>query len=286
MPARKQSQYGTVDEEAGAIEHYLDPALYDHEYRRRRADLNFYRLLVEERISGGHAGPILELACGSGRLTVPLLRAGHTLIAFDRAPTMLKVARNRVARLPQGRREKALLFRADMRSFGLKTRVSVALAGFHSIQHLIEDADVLACFRNVHASLRSDGWFIFDVLPPHPHWMQEASVPRWSARTFSHPVTKQCLRYGTTHVYDSERKALHMRLHYQAVGEEPEAARPEHIVRLCHRQFLPGDLDQLLDQSGFQVLARYSNFSVDAAESAESLVDARDEHIYIARPKR
>jgi len=65
------------DETAGATEHFEDAALYDHDYRRRRADVQFYRTLAAE-----HGGPVLDLACGTGRIMVPLLRDGHTVVGW------------------------------------------------------------------------------------------------------------------------------------------------------------------------------------------------------------
>jgi len=56
--------------DAGSREHYADAALYDYEYRRRRADVTFYRELASER----RADRVLELGAGSGRVTIPLAR--------------------------------------------------------------------------------------------------------------------------------------------------------------------------------------------------------------------
>src|SRR6185369_12887416 len=64
--------------ELGSREHYLDAALYDYEYRRRRADVVFYRELARRRL--GQRGRILELGAGSGRVTIPLARAGHEVV--------------------------------------------------------------------------------------------------------------------------------------------------------------------------------------------------------------
>src|SRR5947199_245715 len=68
------------DETTGAQEPFEDAALYDWEYRRRRDDVRFYRMLADER-----GGPILDLACGTGRLLVPLARDGHRLVPRRRA---------------------------------------------------------------------------------------------------------------------------------------------------------------------------------------------------------
>ena len=67
--------------DAGSREHYADAALYDYEYRRRRADVTFYRELASKRLAG--PGRILELGAGSGRVTVPLARDGHEVVAID-----------------------------------------------------------------------------------------------------------------------------------------------------------------------------------------------------------
>src|SRR3954453_21752430 len=80
--------------DAGSREHYSDAALYDYEYRRRRADVGFYRELARKRLGDG--GRILELGAGSGRVTIPLARAGHEVVAVDSNPAMLAKLRARV----------------------------------------------------------------------------------------------------------------------------------------------------------------------------------------------
>lgn len=272
------------EEDAGAVEHYANPALYDRVYRHRRADVNFYRMLADERLGFGAPSPILELACGSGRLTVPLLRDGHRVVGLDRSEAMLEAASSRVQRLPATRRKNALLLRADMRAFALKNQVSLVVAAFHSLQHLVSDEDLLTCFSQVRRSLRPDGWFVFDVLPPHPQWLDVLGALRWSRRSFLDPSSGRRLRHGTSHRYDAERKALHMQLHYQEVNEVGAPVGKETIVRLCHRQFWPGDLDELLARAGLKVLARYSDFAPSALETKESLSASVHEHVYVARP--
>jgi len=80
---------------------FEDAVLYDWEYRRRRDDVRFYATLADER-----GGPILDLGCGTGRLMLPLLRAGHVVVGVDRAPAMLARAAARLARLAPGARRR------------------------------------------------------------------------------------------------------------------------------------------------------------------------------------
>ena len=62
------------------------------------------------------AGPVLELACGTGRLTVPIARDGHEIVGLDASPTMLEAARSKAK---QAGVRGATFVRADMRSFAL-----------------------------------------------------------------------------------------------------------------------------------------------------------------------
>src|SRR5207244_8029699 len=116
MP-RRHADLGVFDLVAGTREHYDDPALYDFEYRRRRADVNHYRRLAGELASGA---PLLELGCGTGRLLAPLCRDGHRVVGLDLSAAMLARARARADGLPRSAKGRALLLRADMRDFSLR----------------------------------------------------------------------------------------------------------------------------------------------------------------------
>src|SRR5690606_33245860 len=115
--------------DAGAREHYDDASLYDYEYRRRRHDVNHYRALVRDLADPDQ--PILELGCGSGRLTSALCRDGRRVTGFDLSAPMLHQARRRLARLPRGARDRATLFRGDLRRFALGRRFPLVLAAFN-----------------------------------------------------------------------------------------------------------------------------------------------------------
>src|SRR5882672_11506580 len=138
------------DEIAGALEPFEDATLYDWEYRRRRDDVSFYRMLADER-----GGPALDLGCGTGRIMLPLLADGHVVVGVDHSRAMLARAAERVARLPPSGRRRALLVRADLRRLAVTAapRFALAIVAFHGIQHLVTDAELLGFFRRVRATL-------------------------------------------------------------------------------------------------------------------------------------
>ncbi len=266
------------DAEAGCREAFLDAELYDYEYRHRRADVNFYRSLARNRMEFAR-GPVLDLACGTGRLLVPLLRDGYQVIGTDCSSQMLAAAARRVARLSRQRQAQCSLMRSDIRTFELGHEATLAVAAFHSVQHLLSDRDFLRFLRNTRTNLCRGGWLTFDILPPDPVWLSQDPMRRWGRTKLSHPVTGQKLVYTTNHVFDPRQRLLHMRLYYQPVDGKGDPSGQERVVRLCHRQFWPDDVRRMLRLCGFRPTETFAGFD---GRLLSDHPDGADEHIYLA----
>lgn len=275
-------RFTRADEEAGAREAFEDAALYDFEYRRRRADVLFYRRLARNRLELGGAGPVLDLACGTGRLTLPLLRDGHAVVGVDLSAAMLARAAARVRRLSPSRRARALLCRADLRALRFRPRFMLAVAAFHSLQHLVSDADLLRCLRAVRGALAPGGWLAFDLLPPDPAWIARDPGRRWGRTVFRHPTTGERLIYTTNHRLDRRRRALHMRLYYQPVDAAGRPSEPERVRRLCHRQLRPVEVRRLLGRAGFRIIGAFAGFDGTEMHDPDGDGLPADEHVYVA----
>jgi SAM-dependent methyltransferase len=269
------------EERAGALEHFQDAALYDHDYRRRRDDVRFYRTLAAE-----HGGPVLDLACGTGRLMLPLLRDGHTVVGLDHAPPMLARAAAKIARLGPARRRRALLLRADLRRFAFRRRFGFAVAAFHSIQHLITDGDLLRFLRAARRALAPGGWLAFDVFAPEPRFLARDENRRWDRTPFRDPTTGRQLVYTINHHYDARRRTLLMRMYYLPVDGRGRASGPERMLRLCHRQLTPAEVAGLLAKAGLELIATYGDFAGGALRHGGPAVRVRstEQHIYLAKP--
>jgi SAM-dependent methyltransferase len=254
-----------VDE--GARAHYLDPVRYDHEYRRRRADVRFYRGLAR-RLLGG-AGRILELGCGSGRVTVPLLGDGHQVVAVDAAPPMLAALAARLARAPAARRARARLVEADLRDFAVGGRFPLILAAFNVLEHLYTRVELAAALGRVAAHLAPDGHFAFDVQVPDPAWLARDPRRRWSRTRFVDPRTGTPMVYSTSHTYEPIGQIALIRLYYERADGR---GRPR-VVHLSQRKYFPAELEALVAAAGFDVVERYGDFAGrPLAAGAESQV--------------
>ncbi len=278
---RRAGQLALRDAEAGCHEPFVDAELYDYEYRHRRADIHFYRALAKNRMEFGR-GTILDLACGTGRLLVPLVRDGHDVFGIDCSAEMLSAAARRIARMSKSRRAQCSLAQADMRTFAFSREASLAIAAFHSVQHLLTDEDILAFLRATRRNLAQGGWLAFDVLPPDPEWLARDPTKRWGRTVFRHPVTRQRFVYTNNHVFDPDRRLLHMRLYYQPLDGNGQPKGKERAIRLCHRQLWPKDIERMLSQGGFRLIETFAGFD---GRLLSDQPDGAAEHIYLAATK-
>ena len=255
-----------------------DAALYDWEYRRRRDDVRFYGTLADER-----GGPILDLGCGTGRLMLPLLRAGHTVVGVDRAAQMLARAAARLRRASPGLRRRALLLRGDLRRLPVARRFLLAIAAFHTIQHLATDRELTRFFAGVARTLRPGGWFVFDTFAPNARFLGRArpagaggaSARPWARTRFRHPTTGRRTEYWES--YRLEGRLLTTTFHYQPVGSRQRRAAGDQRVELAHRLLEPGEITRLLAGTGLTMIASWGGFD------GRSLAPPTEQHVYLLR---
>ncbi|HEY5936954.1 MAG TPA: methyltransferase domain-containing protein, partial [Kofleriaceae bacterium] len=240
--------------DAGSREHYEDAALYDYEYRRRRADVNFYREVAKQRLGG--SGRILELGAGTGRVTIPLARDGHHVTALDQAPTMLERLGARIAALPPAARDRVDIVRGDLCTFDLGTTFPLVIAAFNVLEHLYTRGEVDACLRRVLAHLEPGGAFVFDVQLPDLAWLVRDPTKRWAKTRFTDPRSGQAMFYSTNHEYDAVSQIVLIRLYY-----DPVDGTPGRVVKLTQRKFFPAELEALVAHAGFRVTAHFGDFS-------------------------
>jgi len=131
---------------------------YDDWLSGRKEDVAYYLEAFQ-----GHSGSALELACGTGRLLLPLARSGVAIEGLDSAPDMLAILRRKAASLGL---DDIQLYEQPMQEFTIRKRFdSIFIAG-GSFQLLISYQDALACLKCAHRHLRDGGALLIDVFVP------------------------------------------------------------------------------------------------------------------------
>src|SRR5262249_43856359 len=132
-----------------------------------RRDVGFWRELAR-RVKGS----VLELGCGTGRVTLPVARGGARVVGVDRSAAMLAQARRRVRRAGLGPR--VALVRSDIRAlpFRKRARFDLVMAPYGVLQSLVRESDLTEALSSVAAVMNRGGVFAIDLVPDLPAWKE------------------------------------------------------------------------------------------------------------------
>jgi SAM-dependent methyltransferase len=144
----------------GGMPKYVDYADYYDSDHAIQHDIPFY--LERARAVGA---PTLELACGTGRVLLPLARAGIDIAGLDSSDRMLEVCQRKLQ--DAGLAGKTPLFKMDMTEFELPYReYGLVFVAARSFMHLYSQADQLACLEHAFAHMRVEGSLVLDLYSP------------------------------------------------------------------------------------------------------------------------
>ena len=142
-------------------------AFYDWENRQTmgRRDVRFWRDLAR-RVGG----PVLELGCGTGRVTFPVARTGVPIVGVDRSEQMLGRAVQRLKRVRN--RLPLRLVRADIRSlpFAGSSSFSLVIAPYGILQSLLDEDDLANTLQSVAGVTGRGTVFGIDLVSDVPAW--------------------------------------------------------------------------------------------------------------------
>lgn len=132
------------------LEEYIDPEIYDAEYGSFQGDFDFFLHLIE-------IGTVLDLACGTGRLTIPFAQKGLKVIGLDASKPMLTRA--------QEKSQNLLIEWAhgDIRHFQLNQKFDLITMAGNAFQGLLTDDDQTRMLLCVKSHLSPDGIFTFNT---------------------------------------------------------------------------------------------------------------------------
>ena len=242
---------------------YQRPHDYDLEHEGDDEDIRFYIDLVREL----RPRRVLELASGSGRVTIPLAKLaavqGFNVVGIDMADPMLDEAERKRADLDVEARRRLRFVRADLRHWAAEEPFDLIITPCSSLAHLLTIEDQLAAWHRAHENLAPGGRLVADLtmpnLPVYAESMQ--SPPRTTLEIdidTSDPATgARLLRYKTTRYLPHEQRA-EIRFLYDKF---PDGERADRYVSdfACH-VYYPRELELLFRCTGFTVEQRYGSY--------------------------
>ena len=209
-----------------------------------RRDVAFWR-----RLAGGAGGPVLELGCGTGRVSLPLARAGVNLVGIDRSAPMLDHARRRITKSPTRQIAKSLrLVRGDIRTLPFEDGAfPMVLAPYGILQSLIRPRDLTATLASVARVLVGGGTFGIDLVPDVPKWREYENRVQLRGRAGGARLT-----LIETVRQDPKR---HLTTFEQKYVEQRGGKTREHCFDLTFRTLSVRQMTRQLERAGFRIEA-------------------------------
>jgi SAM-dependent methyltransferase len=236
-----------------------------------RPDVAFY---VREAERSG--GPVLELGCGTGRILIPMARAGCTVTGLDGSREMLARCEARLRDEPEEVRARVTLHHGDARDFDLGTRFALVTAPFRLVQQMTTSDDQLSLLGAVDRHLAPDGRFVFDVYNPDFAALAAADGaehedtperPLPDGRTLRRTVRIRRVRW-VDQVSEAEL------VYY--VAPAPGAPAERHVQAFDMRWYVRGELVHLLGRRGFRA-------AIQGDFDGAPLADGSPEMVVVAR---
>ena len=247
------------------LEEYADPVDYD---RQDTSDTGvaFYAALAQET-----GDPVLELACGTGRVAIPLAQQGFAVTGLDVVPGMLERARTKAAGLH------IRWIEGDARAFDLDERFRLIFLTGNTFQAFLTNADQEALLGRVRAHLHDEGLFAFETR--NPRWRTREERDEDLDGLFADLETREEeeVRPSFTDAEGREVRESRMRtydhvaqvLHWTSYRRWHEGARERtKVTRTALRYTFPQELAALLRYNGFTIARRYGDWDGEPLTAA------------------
>lgn len=212
-------------------------------------DLQFYKKWMPQNKDAR----ILELCCGTGRLTIPIAKDGHNITGVDITTSMIEQAKVKASEA-----NLAIEFiEADIRYLDLPEKYDLIFIPFNSIHHLYENEDLFKALTAVKKHLKSGGLFLLDCFNPDIHFIVEGQkelkeIAQYTTDDGREILIKQIMQY------ESNTQINRIAWHYFINGQF------DSIQNLDMRVFFPQELDTYLKWNGFDIIHKFGNFEAAA----------------------
>lgn len=233
------------------LEEFTDPPNYDIEEGERSAErIAFYCDLAKTV-----GGPVLEIACGSGLVTLPIAAQGLDVTGIDLARPMLEHARKKA----ESQKLSIRWVEADARSFELGKKFQLIYLTGNAFQAFLRREDQEALLASVKRHLLPEGVFAFETRNPSGHDLNNQPEEEFDQSYLS--VEGYIVSVSFIQTYDPIAQVMYWTSLRRWNDGERDHKRETHIA--CRFTY-PQELEALLHYNGLQIVQQFGNWKKEA----------------------
>jgi ubiquinone/menaquinone biosynthesis C-methylase UbiE len=226
-------------------------------------------LFMIRQFAARSGSPILELACGTGRVLLSLAGEGHDVTGLDVSPAMLEVARRKLA--AAGLDARVSLVAQDMRHLALRKRFNMVLVALSSFSHLLTTGEQLSTLARVYKHLKPGGLLLLDVFNPDLQRLRDFRGQVSMDKVLTDPGSGRRVLKFRTETVDLAQQVINVTYIVDEVDEEGHVQRT--LFPFSMRYLFRYELELLLRHAGFQVEAIYGSYELDEfGDDSEQMV--------------
>jgi len=203
-------------------------------------------------------GGVLELGCGTGRITLPMVRAGCRVTGIDRSEPMLRQLQRKAESLSPEERKRLEWFHMDMSKFRLGRKYALILCPFAAFTYLVQEEERDGCLRSVREHLAPGGTFLVDAFVPRPE------IAALADDHFFHDYRREIAPGRFLERTKTIRKNVAQRINVltrnyrvmDAAGGVLDSFSTTSTIRYYHRR----ELHRLLEGAGFRILETFGDY--------------------------
>lgn len=205
--------------------------------------------LWEHKIDGGY---VVDLGCGTGKMTSMLADAGYDMIGIDNSMDMLQIACERDD-------DRILYLMQDMCEFDAGEKVKAVISACDSLNYIVEEEDLLEVFKSVYRQLEDDGIFIFDINTPYKYEKLLAE------NTFAE--NRDDSSFIWENYYDNEEKINQYDLTLFIRDDNENGLFRKFEETHFQRCYEPEKIKDLLGQAGFSSITIFDAYTDEPVDS-------------------
>ena len=235
---------------------YHNPQRYDDQYWWKKNDIEFWKKIYHQ-----HKGnEILELGCGTGRLSIPLLKEGADYTGIEISKEFCDHAKNKI----KEKKLTAKILKQDFRNFQLNRKYDMIFIGFNTFLHLLNDSDAMQFFHSVKKHMHAKTLFYIDIFVPNPLFLYR-NKKRIKNIEYADSITKKITYIDEICNYDRITEINKITWIYYSDNATEEK------YYFTMRMYFPNTMNKLIQNAGLSINNIWGNHEYSCFDESSEI---------------
>jgi len=248
--------------------HYINTAnLYDLDQRDNLVvDIPFYIEYAKKQ-----KGYILELGCGTGRVSIELAKEGFYVTGLDLSEKMLEMYKNKLKELPNNIQNKIDIVKGNMANFVINKKYSLIIAPFRAFQALTKENDIKNCLNCIRKHLETNGIFIINVFRPNKvldeSWCSGEAI-QWERDDLKNGI--HVIKKDLREKIDTKNQIIYPKFIYEVIDKDGNIEKYKEELEL--KYYYHDQLKKILLENGYEIYEEFGWYNKTGIENGRELI--------------